>query len=152
PTGIIGGAIGIVGGVIGTTVDTLTSFLGRSVALKLISATTADGSGKGKVGKQTFLEGLVTSLPTLGARQSAFNVHFEWDTDMGIPGAFYIENFMQVEFYLVSVTLEDIPNQGTIHFPCNSWIYNSKKYKTDRIFFANKTYLPGETPAPLAYY
>ncbi|MQL05309.1 hypothetical protein EI015_24725, partial [Escherichia coli] len=47
---------------------------------------------------------------------------------------------------------EDVPNHGTIHFPCNSWIYNSKKYKTDRIFFANKTYLPGETPAPLAYY
>lgn len=44
PTGIIGGAIGIVGGVIGTTVDTLTSFLGRSVALKLISATSADGN------------------------------------------------------------------------------------------------------------
>ena len=43
-TGIIGGAIGIVGGVIGTTVDTLTSFLGRSVALSLISATSADGN------------------------------------------------------------------------------------------------------------
>jgi len=43
-TGIIGGAIGVVGGVIGSTVDTLTSFLGRSVALKLISATAADGN------------------------------------------------------------------------------------------------------------
>jgi len=57
---------------------------------------------------------------------------------MGIPGAFYIENFMQVEFFLVSLTLEDVPNQGTIHFICNSWIYNDKKYKSDRIFFANK--------------
>ncbi|KAJ1420345.1 PLAT/LH2 domain [Sesbania bispinosa] len=151
-TGIIGGAINVVGGVIGTTVDTLTSFLGRSVALKLISATAADGSGKGKLGKQTYLEGLVTSLPTLGAGQSAFDLHFEWDSDMGIPGAFYIENFMQVEFFLVSLTLEDIPNQGTIHFVCNSWVYNAKKYKTDRIFFANKTYLPSDTPAPLVYY
>jgi len=44
PTGIIGGAIGAVGGVIGSTVDTLTSFLGRSVALRLISATAADGN------------------------------------------------------------------------------------------------------------
>ncbi|KAG2379958.1 Linoleate 9S-lipoxygenase [Vigna angularis] len=138
PTGIIGGAIGVVGGVIGTTVDTLTSFLGRSVALRLISSTAADASGKGKVGKQTYLEGLVTSLPTLGAGQSAFDIHFEWDSDMGIPGAFYIENFMQVEFFLVSLTLEDIPNHGTIHFVCNSWIYNDKKYKSDRIFFANK--------------
>ncbi|XP_061370324.1 linoleate 9S-lipoxygenase-like [Gastrolobium bilobum] len=151
-TGIIGGAIGIVGGVIGNTVDTLTSFLGRSVALKLISATAADGSGKGKVGKQTFLEGLITSLPTLGAGQSAFDIRFEWDTDMGIPGAFYIDNFMQGEFFLVSLTLEDVPNQGTIHFVCNSWVYNSKKYQSDRIFFANKTYLPKDIPAPLVKY
>ncbi|RYQ88946.1 hypothetical protein Ahy_B09g095845 isoform G [Arachis hypogaea] len=151
-TGIIGGAIGVIGGAIGTTVDTLTAFLGRSVALKLISATSADASGKGKVGKQTFLEGVITSLPTLGAGQSAFDIHFEWDTDMGVPGAFYIENFMQVEFYLVSLTLEDVPNQGTIQFPCNSWVYNSKLYKSDRIFFSNKTYLPGDMPAPLKKY
>jgi linoleate 9S-lipoxygenase len=50
------------------------------------------------------------------------------------------------------LTLEDVPNHGSIHFVCNSWIYNDKKYKSDRIFFANKTYLPSEIPAPLAYY
>ncbi|CAL5195670.1 unnamed protein product [Lathyrus oleraceus] len=71
---------------------------------------------------------------------------------MGVPGAFYIENFMLGEFFLVSLTLEDIPNHGTIHFVCNSWIYNTTKYKTKRIFFANKTYLPSETPSPLVYY
>ncbi|MED6113810.1 Lox2p [Stylosanthes scabra] len=150
--GVISSGIGLIGGAIGTTVDTLTAFVGRSVALKLISATSADSSGKGKVGKQTFLEGVITSLPTLGAGQSAFDIHFEWDTDMGVPGAFYIENFMQVEFYLVSLTLEDVPNQGTIHFPCNSWVYNSKLYKSDRIFFANKTYLPSDMPDPLKKY
>lgn len=42
-TGIIGGAFNAVGGLIGTTVDTLTSFLGRNVAFKLISGTSADG-------------------------------------------------------------------------------------------------------------
>lgn len=90
------------------------------------------------MGKQTWLEGLVTSISTLLDGQNAFQLHFEWDSDMGIPGAFYVENFMQGEFFLVSLTLEDIPNHGSIHFVCNSWIYNSKKYKTDRIFFANK--------------
>jgi linoleate 9S-lipoxygenase len=96
------------------------------------------GSGKGKVGKQTFLEGLLSSIPTLGDKQSAYDIHFEWNTNLGIPGAFYIENFLQHEFFLVSLTLEDIPNHGSIHFVCNSWIYNDKKYKSDRIFFANK--------------
>ncbi|XP_058750251.1 linoleate 9S-lipoxygenase-like [Vicia villosa] len=139
-------------GIAGSILDTYTSTLGCSVALRLISATSADESGKGKVGKRTFLEGIVTSLPILGAGQCAFNVHFKWDSEMGIPGAFYIENFMLGEFFLVSLTLEDIPNHGTIHFVCNSWIYNTTKYKTERIFFANKTYLPSETPSPLLYY
>jgi linoleate 9S-lipoxygenase len=96
------------------------------------------GTGKGKVGQETFLKGILTSIPTLGDKQNAFSINFEWDSDMGIPGAFYIKNYMQGEFFLVSLTLEDIPNHGSIHFVCNSWIYNSKKYKTDRIFFANK--------------
>ncbi|XP_057457403.1 seed linoleate 9S-lipoxygenase-3 isoform X2 [Lotus japonicus] len=135
-----------------SVVDNLTAFLGRSVSLQLISSTKADANGKGKLGKETFLEGVITSLPTLGAGQSAFKIHFEWDDDFGIPGAFYIKNFMQTEFFLVSLILEDIPNHGTIYFVCNSWIYNAKHFKNDRIFFANTPYLPSETPAPLAQY
>jgi len=42
-TGILRGAAGVVGGLMGTSVDTFTCFLGRSVALWLISATAADG-------------------------------------------------------------------------------------------------------------
>ncbi|KAL3676598.1 hypothetical protein R1sor_026546 [Riccia sorocarpa] len=37
----------------------------------------------------------------------------------------------------------------TFKFPCNSWIYNDKIYHDDRVFFANKTYLPKQTPAGL---
>ncbi|WVZ12439.1 hypothetical protein V8G54_016969 [Vigna mungo] len=110
-------------------------------------------SGKGKVGKDTFIEGIITSLPTLGAGESAFYVHFEWDQSMGIPGAFYVKNFMQVEFFLKSLTLEDVPNHGTIRFVYNSWIYNTNLYKKSlRIFFANHTYVPSETPKPLVHY
>ncbi|MCH79456.1 lipoxygenase [Trifolium medium] len=129
------------------------SFLDTSVAFKLISASKVDGTGKGKVGKKAFLEGLLNSIPTLGDKQSTFRIHFEWHNhDMGIPGAFYVENFMPHEFFLVSLSLEDVPNHGTINFVCNSWVYNTQKYKTDRIFFANKTYRPSETPTPLVYY
>lgn len=94
-------------------------------------------SGKGLVGKETFLNKHLPQLPTLGARQDAFSINFEWDTDFGIPGAFYIRNYTQAEFFLVSVTLEDIPNRETVQFVCNSWVYNFKNYKKDRIFFTN---------------
>ncbi|KAG4978856.1 hypothetical protein AAZX31_13G328800 [Glycine max] len=150
--GNVGGLIGTGLNVVGSTLDNLTAFLGRSVALQLISATKPLANGKGKVGKDTFLEGIIVSLPTLGAGESAFNIQFEWDESMGIPGAFYIKNYMQVEFYLKSLTLEDVPNQGTIRFVCNSWVYNTKLYKSVRIFFANHTYVPSETPAALVGY
>lgn len=81
-------------------------------------------NGRGKVGKETYLESHLPTLPTLGARHDAFSVYFEWDDKFGFPGAFYIQNFIKTdEFFLVSVTLEDIPNHGTIHFVCNSWVY-----------------------------
>ncbi|KAL2337923.1 hypothetical protein Fmac_012369 [Flemingia macrophylla] len=145
-------AIGTGIDLIGSAFDGVTSFLGRSVSIQLISATKPDGNGNGIVGKKTYLEGIIRSKPTLGAGQSAFNIHFEWDGEMGIPGAFIIKNYMQVEFFLVSLTLEDIPNQGTMHFVCNSWVYNSNVYKHDRIFFATQTYVPSETPGPLVKY
>ncbi|XP_014501040.1 linoleate 9S-lipoxygenase-like [Vigna radiata var. radiata] len=145
--GVVGTGINIIGGV----VDTVTAFASH-ISIQLISATKADGHGNGKVGKATNLRGQV-SLPTLGAGEDAYDVEFDWDSDFGIPGAFYIKNFMQVEFYLKSLTLEDIPNNyGTIHFLCNSWVYNSKVYNTDRIFFANNTYVTSETPPLLVKY
>lgn len=98
-------------------------------------------SGNGKVGKETYLEKHLPTLPTFGDRRDAFAVNFEWDANFGIPGAFYIRNFMYDEFFLVSVTLDDIPNHGSIQFVCNSWIYNFKSYKKDRIFFANNVSL-----------
>jgi linoleate 9S-lipoxygenase len=96
-------------------------------------------TGKGKVGKETFMDGFVTSIPNLGDKHSAFSIHFEWDPHhMGIPGAFYVKNFTQDEIFLVSLTLEDVASQETTNFICNSWIYNAEKYQTERIFFANK--------------
>ncbi|CAK8560358.1 unnamed protein product [Lathyrus sativus] len=142
---LVGGLTSIVGGAI----DTATAFLGRNVSMQLISGTKTDASGKGLVGKETFLSNHLPRLPTLGARQDAFSIFFEYDANFGIPGAFYIRNYTSAEFFLVSVTLEDIPNRGSVQFVCNSWIYNFKSYKKDRIFFTNDTYLPSQTPASL---
>ncbi|XP_045790608.1 seed linoleate 9S-lipoxygenase-like [Trifolium pratense] len=147
-----GSLIGGVTSVVGQVVDTATAFLGRNVSMQLISATKTDVSGKGLVGKETFLSKHLPQLPTLGARQDAFSIFFEYDANFGIPGAFYIRNYTQAEFFLVSVTLDDIPNRGSVQFVCNSWIYNFKSYKNDRIFFTNDTYLPSQTPAPLNHY
>ncbi|CAL0326083.1 unnamed protein product [Lupinus luteus] len=90
---------GVVEGIT-SILDTASSFLGRSVSIQLISATQTDSSGKGKVGNKAYLEGPINSLPTLGAQQNAFTIHFKYDSHFGIPGAFYIQNYMADEFFL----------------------------------------------------
>ncbi|XP_057455131.1 seed linoleate 9S-lipoxygenase-like [Lotus japonicus] len=146
-------ALGLVIDVAGQVVDGATAILSRNIHVQLISATKTNASGVGLLGEETFLQKHIPSLPTLGARQEAYSVEFDYDANFGIPGAFYIKNYMQCEFFLVSLTLEDIPNHGTIRFDCNSWVYNFKLYNNrHRIFFTNDTYLPGQTPAGLVKY
>lgn len=74
--------------------------------------------------------------PVLG--DCKFTVSFAWDEDLGTPGAILVRNAHHGEFYLKTVTLDDVPGRGPIHFVCNSWVYPDEKYQSDRVFFANK--------------
>lgn len=84
------------------------------------------------------MENWVTTITPLTAEDCKFDVHFDWDESIGVPGAFIIRNEHPSEFYLKSLTLENIPGEGKIHFACNSWVYPADMYKKDRVFFANK--------------
>ncbi|KAK4349222.1 hypothetical protein RND71_031977 [Anisodus tanguticus] len=106
----------------GSLADKLFEALGQKVSFQLISSVQAD---------------------------PGFGVTFDWDEEFGVPGAFIIKNLHINEFFLKSLTLEDVPNHGKVHFVCNSWVYHASRYKSDRIFFANQPYLPSETPEPL---
>ncbi|KAJ7972153.1 Lipoxygenase [Quillaja saponaria] len=109
-----------------SVLDRLHEMIGKNISIQLISAVNVDLENglKGKLGKSAHLEDWITTVTPLTAGETAFK----------------------------TLTLEDVPGQGQIHFVCNSWVYPSKKYKTDRIFFANKTYLPSETPILLLKY
>ena len=74
------------------------------------------------------------------AEETAFAVTFDWDESMGPPAAFVIKNHHHSQFYLKSLTLRNFPGGegGPIHFVCNSWIYPSHRYRSDRVFFSNK--------------
>ncbi|XP_061338052.1 probable linoleate 9S-lipoxygenase 5 [Gastrolobium bilobum] len=137
-----------------SVLDRLHEFVGERVSFQLISSVNVDpGNGlKGKLGKPAYLEDWITTITSLTAGESAFRVTFDWDDEIGTPGAFLIKNNHHSEFYLRSLTLEDVPGQGVIRFVCNSWVYPSDKYEKDRIFFSNKTYLSSETPVPLLKY
>ncbi|CAJ1976135.1 unnamed protein product [Sphenostylis stenocarpa] len=136
--------------------DRLHEFVGKRVSLQLVSAVNVDPGNdnglKGKLGKPAYLEDWITTMAPLTVGETAFKVTFDWDEEVGTPGAFIIRNNHHSEFYLKSLTLEDVPGQGVIRFICNSWVYPADKYENDRIFFSNKTYLPSETPMPLLKY
>ncbi|KAM3375001.1 putative linoleate 9S-lipoxygenase 5 [Capsicum galapagoense] len=134
--------------------DGVLEFLGKRVSLQLISSVHGDPANglQGKRSKPAYLENWLTTRTPLVAGESAFDVTFDWDEDIGVPGAFIINTLHFNEFFLKSLTLEDVPNHGKIHFVCNSWVYPAKTYKSERIFFANQAYLPHETPEPLREY
>ncbi|KAF4353910.1 hypothetical protein F8388_007414 [Cannabis sativa] len=112
-------------------IDPLSELLGQRVSLQLISSvqTHTGNELKGKLGKESYLENwtnILTLFPLL-AGESAYSVHFELEEGFGVPEAFVINNNHTTEFFLKSLTLEDVPDQG-------------------------QTYLPHQTPAPLIWY
>ncbi|XP_054793781.1 probable linoleate 9S-lipoxygenase 5 isoform X2 [Prosopis cineraria] len=134
--------------------DRASECLGQGVSFQLISASKFDRErgAKGKLGKPAYLEGWITKSPDLIAEKSEFKVHFEWEEEVGIPGAFMIKNKHPSEFFLVSLTLKNVPFEAEIHFPCNSWVYPTNRHEEGRIFFRNMTYLPDKTPDALRRY
>ncbi|XP_024020212.1 probable linoleate 9S-lipoxygenase 5, partial [Morus notabilis] len=85
--------------------------------------------------------------------ESKYSVTFEWDDQIGVPGAIIVRNSHENPFYLKTITLHLKEELGEdIVFVCNSWVYPKERYDYDRIFFSNKSYLPSETPEPLRFY
>ncbi|CAN1784047.1 Linoleate 9S-lipoxygenase 1 [Linum perenne] len=134
--------------------DRIHELLGQGVSLQLISSVHGDpqNGNKGKLGKPANLENWIPTIAPLTAGETSYSVTFQYEEEDDIPGGFLIKNNHHSEFYLKSLTLEDVPGHGRIHFVCNSWVYPAKRYQKDRVFFANKTYLPHETPLPLVKY
>ncbi|KNA22244.1 hypothetical protein SOVF_035780 [Spinacia oleracea] len=134
--------------------DRFDELLGKKVSFQLVSSVNSDpgNESKGKLGKPSYLENWLTNFTGLTPGDSAFKITFDWDENIGVPGAILIKNEHKNQFFLKSVTLDNIPDIGKIDFVCNSWIYPVKYYTKDRIIFSNKVYLPHETPGPLSKY
>lgn len=137
-----------------SVLNNIQDFLGQNVELRLVSATVGDpNNGRGVVGAVANLEPPPLSIiPKIVAGESTYSATFIIDESQGIPGAILVKNEHLAEFYLKSITIDNFPGKGRIHFDCNSWVYNHRKYDYERIFFANDSYLPKDTPGPLKGY
>ncbi|KAL5210567.1 hypothetical protein ABZP36_006190 [Zizania latifolia] len=138
-----------------TIIDGIAEFLGRGVTCQLISSTLVDtnNGNRGKVGAEASLEQWLTSLPSLTTGESKFGVTFDWDVvKLGVPGAIVVKNNHAAEFFLKTITLDNVPGRGTVVFVANSWVYPASVYRYNRVFFSNDTYLPSKMPAALKPY
>jgi hypothetical protein len=98
----------------------------------------ADNGNRGRVGAEANLEQWLTSLPSLTTGESKFGVTFDWEEEkLGVPGAVIVKNNHTAEFFLKTITLDDVPGRGTVTFVANSWVYPVGKYRYNRVFFSN---------------
>ncbi|XP_071741646.1 probable linoleate 9S-lipoxygenase 5 isoform X2 [Rutidosis leptorrhynchoides] len=137
--------------------DRVYELFGQNVSFQLISTVQPDNESsgilKGKLGKPAILKKWITTISNpLTIKDFTYEISFDWNEEIGLPGAFLVKNDHHSEFFLKTLTLDNVPGHGQVHFVCNSWVYPSKRYTNDRVFFANKAYLPGETPELLRPY
>ncbi|ONM35727.1 Linoleate 9S-lipoxygenase 1 [Zea mays] len=139
----------------GSLMDGLGEFLGRGVTCQLVSSTVVDpnNGNRGKVGQEASLEQWLLHPPPLLAGEDQFRVTFDWEVEKhGVPGAIIVKNNHASEFFLKTITIDDVPGHGPIVFVANSWVYPQYKYRYNRVFFSNDTYLPSQMPAALKPY
>ncbi|KAH9302672.1 hypothetical protein KI387_014255, partial [Taxus chinensis] len=103
-------------------------------------------TGTVKLSQVSYLEWNPWDGPIAGDKH--YKISFKWNTNFGEPGAFLITNKHPREFFLKSLTI-DVPGGAKLGFRCNSWITPEQIDKNDRVFFANKSHLPDETPEGL---
>ncbi|PQQ09332.1 linoleate 9S-lipoxygenase 5 chloroplastic [Prunus yedoensis var. nudiflora] len=137
--------------------DRIFELLGKGVSMQLISKNQPEPAEnglikRGRLGKVAYLEKWVSTITSTTAGETTFTISMDWENSMGVPEALLVKNHHHSQFYLKTITLENIPEHGRLHFVCNSWVYPARYYKYNRIFFPNKAYLPSQTPELLLPY
>ncbi|KAI4330382.1 hypothetical protein MLD38_028674 [Melastoma candidum] len=91
--------------------DPVYELFGQKVTLQLVSAVCGgpDNGAQGKVGKPAYQEKWITTASPLMASDSTYKVTFDWDDEIGLPGAMIVRNNHYSEFYFKTITLEDVP-------------------------------------------
>ncbi|XP_023548189.1 linoleate 13S-lipoxygenase 3-1, chloroplastic-like isoform X2 [Cucurbita pepo subsp. pepo] len=125
--------------------DAFTDRIGQNVVLQLISTEIDPKTNTPKKSNEAVLKDW-SKKTNLKVEKVNYIAEFLLTSDFGEPGAITITNKHQQEFFLETITIEQLASDP-IHFPCNSWVQSRKDHPAKRIFFSNKSYLPGETPA-----
>ncbi|XP_071712286.1 lipoxygenase 2, chloroplastic-like [Rutidosis leptorrhynchoides] len=124
---------------VGGVVDSVSDLLGRSFLLELVS-NDLDSNGKLKTVKAyARYEALDFDISVY-----TYKCNFDVPADFGEIGAVLVENEYSKKMFFKNIVLSN-----DVTFTCNSWVHSKYDNPDPRIFFANKSYLPSETPNAL---
>ncbi|XP_014518943.1 linoleate 13S-lipoxygenase 2-1, chloroplastic [Vigna radiata var. radiata] len=132
---------GLLGNLVNGGLDGIKDLVGKTLALELVSD---ELDPKSKTERKTG----ESNVHKIGSTEDEvqYEVSFELAATFGNVGAVWVRNEDHNEIFLKNIVLDGLPS-GPVHFACDSWIQPNTSHK--RLFFANKLYLPSETPSGL---
>uniref|UniRef100_A0A2N9HGW0 Lipoxygenase n=1 Tax=Fagus sylvatica TaxID=28930 RepID=A0A2N9HGW0_FAGSY len=123
--------------------DIIKDLLGETLVLELVSTELDPYTGL----KKDTIKGYAHKFSE-EVEEVKYESSFEVPFDFGQVGAVIVENEHHKEKYLQDIILNGFPN-GPVHVNCNSWVHSKYDNPQKRVFFANKSYLPSQTPSGL---
>ncbi|KAF7849070.1 hypothetical protein BT93_L1273 [Corymbia citriodora subsp. variegata] len=130
--------LGISGGL-----DKITDLVGKRLLLELVSAELDPKTGQEKRAIKGYAHKKSES-----AEEVTYECDFEVREEFGEVGAIFVENEHHKEIYLKDIILDGFVC-GPLNITCDSWVHSKFDNPQKRVFFANKCYLPEETPSGL---
>ncbi|QCD79114.1 lipoxygenase [Vigna unguiculata] len=134
---------GLLGNLVNGGLDGIKDLVGKTLVLELVSD---DLDPKTKRERKTRESNVHKSGST--DDEVEYEVTIELPASFGNVGAVLVQNQDHNELFLKTIALHGLPS-GPVHFACDSWIQPNTQSSQKRVFFANKLYLPSETPSGL---
>ncbi|BAT89080.1 hypothetical protein VIGAN_05276300 [Vigna angularis var. angularis] len=134
---------GLLGNLVNGGLDGIKDLVGKTLVLELVSD---ELDPKTKTERKTG----ESNVHKIGSTEDEvqYEVRFELPATFGNVGAVLVHNEDHNEIFLKNIVLDGLPS-GSLHFACDSWIQPTTHTSHKRLFFANKLYLPSETPSGL---
>uniref|UniRef100_A0ACD6AMB9 Uncharacterized protein n=1 Tax=Avena sativa TaxID=4498 RepID=A0ACD6AMB9_AVESA len=131
------------------TLDDIKDLVGRSLELQLVSADLDTKTGKEKQTIKSYAHKVADDEIDIVTYEADFNV----PAGFGTVGAVLVSNEHGTEMFLEDVKVVTAGNSAPapLAIRCDSWL-PPKSGDAKRVFFANKPYLPSQTPSGLQSY
>ncbi|XP_022729966.1 linoleate 13S-lipoxygenase 2-1, chloroplastic-like [Durio zibethinus] len=123
--------------------DDLQDLLGKSILLELVSKELDPRTGLEKKTMKSFAHRVGQE-----GEDIKYEAEFEVPKEFGEVGAVFVENDHHTEMYIDEIVIDGFSN-GPVRVNCGSWVHSKYEDPHKRVFFANKSYLPSETPKGL---